>query len=104
MSIDTWSNYQKILNDRIIVFARTSINKDSPLIKKINEVKKDNEKIYLIDNLNVNISSTLIRSLVKEKKSIKYLVPDPVIKIIEEYKLYVWFGKLERTVTIWYRR
>lgn len=104
MSIDTWSNYRNILNDRIIVFARTSIDKDSPLVKKINEVKKDNERIYLIDNLNINISSTLIRSLVKEEKSIKYLVPDSVIKIIEEYRLYVWFRELERSANLWYRR
>ncbi len=89
MSIDTWVNYEKILKDRLIVFARTSINPDSALVKKVEEVKKDNGKVHLINNLNINISSTLIRSLVKEEKSIKYLVPDSVIKIIKEHKLYV---------------
>lgn len=89
MTIDSWRNYEKILNDHLIVFARTSIEKDSDLVKKIEQIKKDNEKIYLIDNLNINISSTLIRDLVKENKSIKYLVPDPVYKLIKEYELYV---------------
>lgn len=89
MSIDTWVNYKKILNDKLIVFARSNIDKNSPLVRKVNEVKKDNEQIYLINNLNVNISSTLIRSLIKKDKSIKYLVPDSVIKIIEENNLYV---------------
>lgn len=89
MSIDSWVNYDKILKDRLIVFTRTSTNPDSPLVKKVEELKKDNGRVYLINNLNVNISSTLVRSLVKENKSIKYLVPEPVIKIIKEHKLYV---------------
>lgn len=89
MTIDSWRNYEKILNDHLIVFARTSIEANSDLVKKVNLIKKDNQKIYLIDNLNINISSTLIRNLVKENKSIRYLVPDSVLKIIEEYNLYV---------------
>lgn len=89
MTIDSWRNYEKILNDHLIVFARTSIEPNSDLVKKVNLIKKDNQKIYLIDNLNINISSTLIRNLVKENKSIRYLVPDSVLKIIEEYNLYV---------------
>lgn len=89
MTIDSWRNYEKILNDHLIVFARTSIEPNSDLVKKVDMIKKDNQKIYLIDNLNINISSTLIRDLVKENKSIRYLVPDSVLKIIEEYNLYV---------------
>ena len=67
MTIDSWRNYEKILNDHLIVFARTSIEKDSDLVKKFEQIKKDNEKIYLIDNLNINISSTLIREEDKVK-------------------------------------
>ena len=89
MTIDSWRNYEKILNDHLIVFARTSIEKDSDLVKKFEQIKKDNEKIYLIDKPNIKISSNLIRDLVKENKSIKYLVPDPVYKLIKEYELYV---------------
>lgn len=89
MTIDSWRNYERILNDNLIVFARTSIEKDSELVKKVKKIKKDNENIYLIDNLNINISATLIRNLVKENKSIKYLVSEPVRKLIEEYELYV---------------
>lgn len=48
MSIDTWSNYRNILNDRLIVFARTSIDKNSPLVKKINEVKKITKEFILL--------------------------------------------------------
>ena len=89
MTIDSWRNYEKILNDNLIVFARTSIEEDSDLVKKVDFIKKDNANIYLIDNLNINISSTLIRDLAKNNKSIKYLVPDSVRELIKEYGLYV---------------
>ena len=89
MSIDTWKNYKKILNDKLIVFTRSNTDPNSDLVKKVNEIKKDNEQIYLINNLNINISSTLIRNLVKEGKSIKYLVTDDILDFIREHKLYV---------------
>ncbi len=96
MTIDTWKNYENILNDRLIVFTRSNTDSDSDLVKKVDQIKKDNKEIYLINNLNINISSTLIRNLVKEGKSIKYLVTDEVIDFIGEHNLYVWFEKLEK--------
>lgn len=92
MSIDTWKNYEEILNDKLIVFTRSNTDPDSELVRKVEKIKKDNDMIYLINNLNINISSTLIRSLVKDNKSIKYLVTEPVYDLIKEYELYVWFG------------
>ena len=89
LTIDTWRNYQEILDDNIIVFTRSNIDEDSLLVKKVEEIKKDNPNIYLINNLNINISSTLIRSLVKNNKSIKYLVSDEVYYIIKKRGLYV---------------
>lgn len=88
MTIDTWRNYEKILGYNIIVFAREGIKKDSSLVKKVKKVKKDNPNIFLIDILNINISSTLIRSLAREGKSIKYLVKDEVDYIIKNRNLY----------------
>ena len=90
MTVDTWRNYQEILNFNIIVFAREGIDKDSQLVKKVEKIRKDNPNIFLIDILNINISSTLIRSLVKDKKSIKYLVRDEVDYIIKNRNLYEW--------------
>ncbi len=89
MTIDTWKNYEDILNDKLIVFTRSNTDPDSDLVKKVNEIRADNEEIYLINNLNINISSTLIRGLVKKGKSIKYLVTDEVYDFITEHKLYV---------------
>lgn len=90
MTIDTRRNYKKILDFNIIVFAREGIDKDSQLVKKVEKIKKDNPNIFLIDILNINISSTLIRLLVKNNKSIKYLVRDEVDYIIKNRNLYEW--------------
>lgn len=89
VTIDTWRNYEKILDYNIIVFARSGIDNNSNLIKKVDKIRKDNPNIYLIDILNINISSTLIRTLSKEYKSIKYLVKDEVNYIIKNRNLYV---------------
>lgn len=90
LDIEKWKNYKEILNENLIIFKRYS-NKNFSLISKINQVRKYNKNIYLIDNIALDISSTLIRNLVKENKSIRYLVDDEVINIIKEEKLYVWF-------------
>lgn len=89
ITIDTWRNYEKILSYNIIVFAREGIEEDSELVKKVEQVKKDNPNIFLLNTLSINISSTLIRNLVKENKSIKYLVKDEVEYIIKNRGLYV---------------
>ena len=89
LTIDTWRNYEDILDENIIVFTRSNIDSDSELVKKVEIIKKDNPNIFLINNLNINISSTLIRGLVKDEKSIKYLVSDGVKYIIEKRGLYV---------------
>lgn len=90
LTIDTWRNYEDILDENIIVFTRSNIDSDSELVKKVEIIKKDNPNIFLINNLNINISSTLIRGLIKDKKSIKYLVSDGVNYIIGKRGLYVW--------------
>ena len=90
LDIEKWKNYKEILKENLIIFKRYS-NKNFSLISKINQVRKYNKNIYLIDNIALDISSILIRNLVKENKSIRYLVNDEVINIIKEEKLYVWF-------------
>ena len=88
LDIKKRKNYEQILKENLIVFKRYS-EKNSSLLSEINKIKKYNKNIYLIDNIALDISSTLIRSLVKKKKSIKYLVDDKVIKIINKENLYV---------------
>lgn len=90
MTIDTWKNYKYILDSNIIVFSREGIDSESQLVEKVKKVRKDNPNIFLVNSLSINISSTLIRSLVKNEKSIKYLVKDEVAYIIKQRNLYAW--------------
>ena len=88
LDIKKRKNYEQILKENLIVFKRYS-EKNSSLLSEINKIKKYNKNICLVDNIALDISSTLIRSLVKDKKSIKYLVNDKVIEIIKKENLYV---------------
>ncbi|MBF0385262.1 MAG: nicotinate-nucleotide adenylyltransferase [Candidatus Omnitrophica bacterium] len=45
--------------------------------------------VKAIDMVNLEISSSYIRSCIKEKKSVRYLVPDEVISYIRKKKLYI---------------
>ena len=50
---------------------------------------KFNNRIRLFAMPQIEISSSLIRSLVKDHRSIRYYVPDGVEKFIREHKLYI---------------
>ncbi|MDO4593884.1 MAG: nicotinate (nicotinamide) nucleotide adenylyltransferase [Tissierellia bacterium] len=91
LNIETWKQYKKILyENNIIVFSRYFNYTTNPsLIEKLNEYRNNGAKIFFLDNVSTTISSTLIRQLVKSKKSIKYLVTSEVENIIKERRLYV---------------
>lgn len=73
-SFPKWKNHDKILEHfGLIVYPR-------PNVEKSNLVELEN--ITMIDAPEVDISATLIRKLIKEGKSIKYLVPEPVEGLI----------------------
>ena len=48
----------------------------------------EHESVSLIDAPVLNISATFIRRLIKEGKSVNYLLPAPVIDIIDRRHLY----------------
>lgn len=49
---------------------------------------KSNRKVFVFRVTDINISSTEIRRLLSEKKSIKYLLPEPVEEYIYRHNLY----------------
>ena len=80
-SFRKWKNAEVILAEYgLIVYPRMD-SKPSEL--------KDHPQVSWIESPEINVSATLIRKLVKEGKSPKYLVTDPVLDIIESRRLFL---------------
>jgi len=72
-NISRWKNYSQVLAHPIIIYTRPGFE---------SKVNSSNHKILSEIQL-LDISSTSIRKLISEGKSVKYLVPDKVLEEIE---------------------
>ena len=76
-----WKNSEQILKYYgLLVYHRDGFSSDSPV---------EHNNIKYIKAPLINLSATLIRRNLKERKSIKYLVPEKVEQFILERKLFV---------------
>lgn len=92
MEVNKWKETQRIFQCATILVATRYNLESKELNKKIKEVAKEyNGKIYLLDTPNIDLSSTLIRTLVSTGKSIKYYVTSDVERYIYKNKLYKHF-------------
>lgn len=79
-NIKKWKNSEILLRDYpIIIYERPGFPVDQKMV---------NEKIIVLKAPMLDISSTQIRKIIKEKKSIRYLVPDIVMEEIERQQYY----------------
>lgn len=79
-NIRKWKNGEVILRDyEITIYPREGFMVNASQL---------NERIQLIDAPVLQISGSYIRRLVKERKSIRYLVPDVVMEEIENQQFY----------------
>ncbi|MEI6346406.1 MAG: nicotinate (nicotinamide) nucleotide adenylyltransferase [Bacteroidota bacterium] len=79
-TIEKWKNYQHILdNFPIYVYPRPNAK-----IEKWNCFPS----IHITDSPMIDLSSSFIRKQISDGKSIRYLMPDEVIKYIEEMHFY----------------
>ena len=94
MNLDWWYKIDEILkNYKILVLKRD--DEDEAISIKIAEYKeKYGADIKVLNNKRVEISSSMIREMIKNGKSIKYLVRDDVEKFIRDENLYVWYRKV----------
>ena len=94
MNLDWWYKIDEILKKYKILVLRRD-DEDETIEMKINEYKeKYGADIKVLNNKRVEISSSMIREMIKEGKSIKYLVTDEVEKFIKDENLYVWYWKV----------
>ncbi len=85
--LDKWYRFDeltKLIN--FIVVKRPGISNVSERIKELKD--KYNANIKLIKTPEIEISSTTIRNRIRNDQSVKYLTPDPVMKIIDDQNLY----------------
>lgn len=79
-SIYKWKRWSEILSGYMLLIFRRG---------PINDIEWSKYPgVIFFDSPFIRISSTLIRTMVEEKKSVRYLVPDSVIKIMDQKKLY----------------
>ena len=79
-NLEKWKNYESIIdNYSIYIYKRPGFEVNNSI----------NAKILVVDAPLLQISSTEIRQLVKEKKSIRYLVPDKVKEEIDRGRYYL---------------
>ena len=79
-SFPKWKNYQTIIdNYGLYVYPRPN---------GVKSALEDHTNVQFIKAPILDISATYIRNLVKNDKSIKYLVPDAVAQLIEAKKFY----------------
>lgn len=82
LELPTWRNWEELLSlATVVVMGRPG--------RSFGSVNKAVLKmVVILDTPMIDISATDIRKRVKERKSIRYLVPDAVREYIEQHKLY----------------
>lgn len=85
VSFPKWKNHEVILDDYgLYVYPRPLKDSQQP-----NTDIHEHPNVKIIEAPRIDISATMIRRFVRENRSIRYLVPDPVIDLIKMKKFYL---------------
>ncbi len=79
-SLAKWKNYEILLRDYSILVYRRPGHDGTPF--------DEHPSVQFFEAPQLNISATFIREQIKEGKSIRYLVPDPVFDYLDGGSLY----------------
>jgi nicotinate-nucleotide adenylyltransferase len=88
-NFDTWKEPQRICRAARIVVATRDHTEDESLDYEMQRLALKYQGDFLkLDSLNIDISSQMLRSWIREKRTIKYYVPDGVVEFIREHQIY----------------
>ena len=79
LDLKKWKGYTALIQKKIIVYQRPAFVIDEELMAP---------NVTIIKSPLLNISATEIRTLIKQNKSIKYLVTDEVMQLIDNQSFY----------------
>ncbi|MDZ7672064.1 MAG: nicotinate-nucleotide adenylyltransferase [Halanaerobiales bacterium] len=85
--IFNWYKPHYVLSNSNLYIAKRSGYSYSETMKD-QRLREYQDSINLLDNSLIDISSTMIREYVRDKKSVRYLTPDKIIGYIKENNLY----------------
>ncbi len=89
MTIETWKEPQKIFQNATLVIAPRNFREIEELeTKKQFLYDKYGASIMIMDTINLEISSSMLRERLENDLSIRYYVPDAVAQYIAEHGLY----------------
>jgi nicotinate-nucleotide adenylyltransferase len=89
LDILNWKNPQEILKLCSFIAGTRPGYSFADFEEKISGLDQAKEKIHRMEIPMLDISSSQIRKLIRQGKSIRYLVPDLLLSYIEKNKLYV---------------
>ena len=89
MDIEKWKNPDVVLSNCVFVtFNRGQYKKEELILQKEYLEKKYKAKIVLLDIVNMDISSTMIRKRIKDSKRVDFFLPEKVLNYIQDNNLY----------------
>jgi nicotinate-nucleotide adenylyltransferase len=92
LKLDTWQNYQQILNETQII---TAFRPGYPVLKTKQDwpefLQPYRSRIKVLEAPLIDISATGLRVELMHKRSIRYLLPDAVCEYIDQKQLYRYF-------------
>lgn len=89
MDIEKWRNTKGVLENCIfVVFNRGEFTKEELNNQKNYLEDKYNADIRVLEIINMDISSTIIRKRIKEGKRVDFFLPNKVLKYIDDNNLY----------------
>ena len=89
MAFDTWKNPEEICRNCVLLAGVRDQLDISTMEQKMEDLKKEfGAVVSLLHTPNIEISSHDLRTWCRQKRSIRYFVPDRVMEYIEENRIY----------------
>ena len=89
-TLHKWKNYTTILdNHKVYVYPRALTQEElTNQLQKKESATKEHPNVILTESPVMKISASYIRNAIKEKKEVRYLLTDPVLKYVSEMNFY----------------